>query len=772
MALFSSADASFLPALLHVGFSARLETASSAKYVAEGRDGACILADEADAPPWYIVSRDVAPAGEKNFAPRVALATTASAGGQSRFLGMYDGEAPEVGTSPCAVRIVLPKPAGSKAPADPTFAFRQVLQDKRLLSARPLQDPAAKAGAMSLWTGSEGREERFLLRVCAKSIGRGPGFVVPKGNEAAFVSVADAMTFALLELGVRCRIRSVHGRVLWRTVRDATDSKPGTKKKKKRKFMVVRQDGPASGEEIVSEDHVVFEAMKRSSQEHDGAFVCTVVEAGGAGRILTIGAHNLERSKVLLHQSAAVLAEMSAGDVAAGKSGSMLVVRASGRGWGNISIGAPSAPAKEKGTSGGSSDAVEWLMAGPRGRLEVRKHCSTWESFSLELVEQSYTASLSELPPSHLFAEADSADRAMARIQIAQKVAAARSEGESTASKVGNKESFNHAAALSAIGSGENGNAGVKSPGGGAPSGQATQKGSGKPARAVKSPNQATTTAAAATAATTNAAPVTLANNQMPRTAMNKKAKQRAKKEKKKKAKAALAASASRDPSPSPAAAAVVKKSDSDSGDKAEASSSTPAAAPKESSSGGKSGTGPPCAACGRACTGTYTKVLGKDYHPTCFGCRTCRRVLLPGAGQFREHRGAPYCTTCYASGIAPKCARCTKPIMETVTTAMEKTWHKACLTCIACRLPLSETFWLYANKPNEPRCNQCVTGSDAPAHGVNYNGHVQRNVNLPGPLFNRGNATGPSTSALSGPSPSTGGRARLTTPIVPNIKR
>ena len=48
----------------------------------------------------------------------------------------------------------------------------------------------------------------------------------------------------------------------------------------------------------------------------------------------------------------------------------------------------------------------------------------------------------------------------------------------------------------------------------------------------------------------------------------------------------------------------------------------------------------------------------------------------------FREHGGERYCDTCYATKIAPVCSRCHLAIVDTVTNAMGKNWHPACLTC------------------------------------------------------------------------------------------
>jgi len=133
--------------------------------------------------------------------------------------------------------------------------------------------------------------------------------------------------------------------------------------------------------------------------------------------------------------------------------------------------------------------------------------------------------------------------------------------------------------------------------------------------------------------------------------------------------------------------------------------------------SGGIGSNAGPCKACGRALTGSYTVAMNQTFHPNCFLCCQCRRPLHPsssGDSTFRLGSGKkPYCKSCYATHVAPRCARCQQAIMQTVITAMDRTWHEACLTCVGCGQTLTRRFYLYAHKPRDPWCTRCVDGSD-----------------------------------------------------------
>lgn len=747
MALYSVVDSLSFVGLLHVGFRARIESISCRKYLASSRTGNCVLVGEEDAPLWYIVSRDLGSTSKtENMSPRCVVAT-GEPPSRTRYLSLHSGH-PSVSDTPCTVRISVPEPQSGST--NVSFAFAHVRQDKGCISVR------GGVNGLSVQSGKAGRTESFSLSVAAASIGRG---MVPGGS--VYISATQALVLALLELGVRFRLRSIHGRVLKRPASaeglygNSEHSNSSSPTKKNRTPLIVLQDGPKSRIDQSSDEELVFEAARRSSQQGQSSFYFSFTEIMNGG-FLSISPKALDKSQVLLGQSAALVLPKGSDRNAAVSS---VAVEPGGAGWGVLHLGSESS---DKSTSEAKTD---WLMAGPRGRLETRNHCGPWESFKLEFVEQSFSAALRELPPSEVVSNADAADRAAVRAEIAAQVAAARAPMKSAALDAHQKEKkskFNHAAAVAAL-SLENDSQKAASSSLESKEPRNVKKSGAGGSRMSKSASPAHDGTAAGTPSA------------LPRNAAAKKASKRAKKKKKQQQQKALQQSNATssggrtDMSSSPAS-----KKSNEAVSNQDGMKERPVGA-ESSVSAQQVGNGPPCAACGRPISGTYTKAQGRDFHPQCFCCRSCRRPLLPGASQFREHGGVPYCNGCYANSIAPKCARCAKPIMEAVTTAMEKTWHKNCLTCVICQLPLTQQFWLYADKPNEPRCSRCVTGSEEALQGVGYGGRGNRAVNLPGPLFNRGsvnsgsmspNITG-SSSTGSGRAPLPGGRARLAGPVV-----
>ncbi|NXM66583.1 FBLI1 protein, partial [Serilophus lunatus] len=75
-------------------------------------------------------------------------------------------------------------------------------------------------------------------------------------------------------------------------------------------------------------------------------------------------------------------------------------------------------------------------------------------------------------------------------------------------------------------------------------------------------------------------------------------------------------------------------------------------------------------------------EAMGKQYHPGCFTCRTCQRLL---AGQsYFQRDGRPMCDTCYQATLE-KCAKCQGLIMERIIRALGKGFHPHCFTCAGC---------------------------------------------------------------------------------------
>ncbi|KAJ7402173.1 filamin-binding LIM protein 1 isoform X2 [Pitangus sulphuratus] len=75
-------------------------------------------------------------------------------------------------------------------------------------------------------------------------------------------------------------------------------------------------------------------------------------------------------------------------------------------------------------------------------------------------------------------------------------------------------------------------------------------------------------------------------------------------------------------------------------------------------------------------------EAMRKQYHPGCFTCRTCQRLL---AGQrYFQRDGQPLCDTCYQATLE-KCAKCQGLITERIVRALGKGFHPGCFTCAGC---------------------------------------------------------------------------------------
>jgi LIM domain len=764
MALYVGISARSIPALLQLGFGAQIQSISTGKFLGRGPGGTCTACDQDAAQVWYISSRDTSK-GDISRAPRAAVALVDSPGGCPQYLSLNDSS-PTVSDMPAAVRVACPENTNVGA-NDVVFGFRQVMQEKLYLS---VQESSKDASAVVLSERLD-RTSKFRFRVLVGSIGQDAGSGL--GSDAKLTSFAGAISLGILELGVRFRLRSVHGRVLRVAAASAmTESNEG--------IAAVVQDGPKTREDEANEEELVIEAFRRSASSADVSFSRYMFTDVKSGKCLSVRANNIERGRrELLTETAALLVPRSSSGASNSEAVGFLQVIPVQNQWSQVHIG-------ESVVNDGHGNQVQWLMAGMRGRLECRHHRGAWETFRMEFVQQSLDAALRELPPSNLYSEADAADRAVVRAELVAQVSAARGEQvrDEPAKKSikGTVAGFNHTAALQGLGNPDN----KLDPSTNRQSSEESAAGTSQARVGSKSNNSGSRVGDGSGRA--GAVSAAVATSALPRNAASKGAKRKGKKKKKKN----LSTPVGRAVGSSSSASGAPINSSSTEGEagtrtetEAEATTGSPAVASEgaagsaEPSSEISGGSGPPCAACGRVVTGTYTKALGKDFHPQCFCCRLCRRPMLPGHGQFRERGGVPYCNGCFAANIAAKCARCSKPIMETVTTAMEKTWHKECLTCVICRLPLTQQFWLYADKPNEPRCSRCVTGSEEALPGVRYGNAGSRAVNLPGTMFNRGLSTplphgglgagsAPSVSGTSGGS----GRARITTPLMPTARK
>lgn len=740
MALFDAPAPALLPLLPRLGFSARLRWELSDTYLTTSSD-ATIAPSSA---PLKLTSTNHRPSSAifyllsnhpiSSTPSLTAVLTKPSNSTDFLFLSLHPN--PHLTSTPTLLKLSFHPPS---SPTRSLVALQTPLPSRTFLS---LSTPPHATAVPSLT-----KRELFHLEFTPNSIAA--GFAIPRNLPVQYFQPTQALSHAILQLGVRIRFRSFHGRVLRK---DALAER----------IVPIIQDGPKTRVDEVHDKELVVTPHRVKKSDSTGTDEFWVFKDIETGLVLSIHPKNQELSRAnTLSETPLALVD--------GKAAKPIRVRYSTHGWGKVHLGC-----------GQCDDSEQWLMAGRGGRLELRCHVSRWETFQVEFVRQSLEMAVRELPESPLVRVANEETKRITRKEIEARVEKVR-EKEGKTKTAMKKEGFDHGRALaglsdepqkarrmepSANDAVSRGVHGAASSGGSAKSKAGNVEGKTKAKTSGKAAVKGRTVAPAATAAS------------LPRNQANKKAAKRNKKKKQKqKAKsAANAVTSSANPaSRDNRSAAMPETNQKARGTDDKSKVSNPAAKQEDSSASTLKSTetssksGPPCAACGRPLEGPYVTALGKSFHPGCFCCGRCRRPMGAGAGNFRERGGIPYCDSCYAAHLAPRCARCSQPIMDTVTTAMDKQWHKNCLTCSICGLQLTQTFWLYADKPNEPRCSRCVAGSEE------YNGPRRANgrmVNLP--MFGQ---TGAKVMPLATPGggngvPGQGGRARLVHPILPNAPR
>jgi hypothetical protein len=402
MALHVTASARSIPALLQLGFGAQIQSVSTGRYLGAGPRGACISCDRDAAQVWYILSRD-SMVGDNAHTPRAAVAVVESPGATPRYLSLNDTGA-TLSNAPAAVRISLPEGA-NVGPSDVSFGFRQVMQEKKFLK---VQDGAKIGEEVCLSDGLD-KLSRFKFVVLVGSIGRELGCGLSSASK--LVSVPTAVLLGLLELGVRFRLRSVHGRVL-RVASRGVDA-PGDG------VVAVVQSGPKSREDEAYDEELVLEAVRRSMDVGDVAYSRYVFTDVSSKKCLSVRSSNVELGRNrLLNETAALLVQTPLSRSSDSEFGGFLEVIPAQNQWSRVHIGETVVE--------GDSTRSQWLMAGMRGRLECRHHRGAWETFRFEFIQQTLDASLRELPPSNFYADADAADRALVRAELAAQVSAAR----------------------------------------------------------------------------------------------------------------------------------------------------------------------------------------------------------------------------------------------------------------------------------------------------------------------------------------------------------
>ncbi|VDL72893.1 unnamed protein product [Nippostrongylus brasiliensis] len=112
---------------------------------------------------------------------------------------------------------------------------------------------------------------------------------------------------------------------------------------------------------------------------------------------------------------------------------------------------------------------------------------------------------------------------------------------------------------------------------------------------------------------------------------------------------------------------------------------------------------------------GAFVLATGLAWCPDHFVCayRGCGRRLLECG--FVEENGSKYCegeffislanSRCFEAHIAPRCSKCSKPIISDCVNAMQKKWHPTCFTCAHCYKPFGNAAFYLEN--GLPYCEQ-----------------------------------------------------------------
>uniref|UniRef100_A0A3Q3WST2 Uncharacterized protein n=1 Tax=Mola mola TaxID=94237 RepID=A0A3Q3WST2_MOLML len=115
------------------------------------------------------------------------------------------------------------------------------------------------------------------------------------------------------------------------------------------------------------------------------------------------------------------------------------------------------------------------------------------------------------------------------------------------------------------------------------------------------------------------------------------------------------------------------------------------------------------CAGCGAEIKqGQSLLALEKQWHVSCFRCRTCNMVLT---GEYISKDGVPYCEADYHAQYGVKCETCTRYISGRVLEAGGKHYHPSCARCSRCNLMFKEGEEMYLTGCEvwHPLCKQAA---------------------------------------------------------------
>eukprot|EP01132_Coremiostelium_polycephalum_P005053 gene5053-6290_t len=139
------------------------------------------------------------------------------------------------------------------------------------------------------------------------------------------------------------------------------------------------------------------------------------------------------------------------------------------------------------------------------------------------------------------------------------------------------------------------------------------------------------------------------------------------------------------------------------------------------------------CHECKKPIAGGRVEALDHDFHPQCFKCRSCDKVLT---GDYQEVDNDPYCEPCanqlhkhtggggspsqsspfITSGWGPndKCASCVKSLSGQVAKIQDVYYHKGCFNCQDCKTPLITGYYPHDKKPYCKKCHDKIEESNS----------------------------------------------------------
>ena len=102
----------------------------------------------------------------------------------------------------------------------------------------------------------------------------------------------------------------------------------------------------------------------------------------------------------------------------------------------------------------------------------------------------------------------------------------------------------------------------------------------------------------------------------------------------------------------------------------------------------------PKCVKCGKDIHGKVIDLKMNKYHPECFTCFKCDRVL---AGEKTyEKEGNIYCQFCYVENAGLLCHTCNRIIEGKFMKYGDKKFHPECFVCAVCGVKLKDTFTIH----------------------------------------------------------------------------